>query len=99
MPQIKFSTSLLGEYLSPKIISFFKTNTDYMRTLEVGSVEDGSEMIAHAISYGIALALSSTIMKAAFKNGVAPPPAPTVTPGGPVGTLIYNNLQLNIIET
>ncbi len=99
MPQIRFSTSALGAYLAPKIISFLKTNIDYMKTLKEGRVEDGAEMVAHAVSYGISLALSSPITKAAFAVGIAPPPAPTVTPGGPIGIWIYNVLKPNIIET
>ena len=98
MSQIRFSISTLGQYLEPQINAFLQTNIDYMKTLKQAEPEIGAELKANAISYGISLAMSSPIMKAAFAVGVAPPPAPIVTPGGPIGTLIYNVLTPNLIE-
>ena len=99
MPQVRFSTSALGASIAPKIIDFIKTNTDYMKTLKEGRVEDGAEAIAHAIAYGVSLALSSPLLQPAFSAGIGPPPAPTVTPGGPIGILIHTVLTPLVIET
>ena len=99
MPQTRFSTSDLGASIAKKIIKFIKENTDYMMTLKEGRVDDGAEAIAHAISYGVSLALSSPIVQSAFAVGIAPiVPAPTFTPGGPIGKWIYDVLKPNVIE-
>lgn len=99
MPQTRFSTSVLGVSIAPAIIRFLKENTDYMKTLREGRVEDGAEAIAHAIAYGVSLALSNSIMQTAFAVGIAPVvPGPTFTPGGPIGVMIYNVLKPNVIE-
>ena len=70
-----------------------------MRSLREGRVEDGAEAIAHAIAHGTSLALSSPIVQSAFAVGIAPVvPAPTYTPGGPIGKWIYDFLKPSIIE-
>jgi len=99
--QIRFSVSALGKYLEPKIEKFLKDNIDYMKKQNSATYEDGNEMVANAISYGIALALSSPIMQSAFAAGIAPPPVPpsSVTAGGPVGQWMYSVLKPNVIET
>lgn len=99
MPQVKFSLSPLGVSIAPKIIDFIKDNTDYMKTLSEGKVEDGAEAIAHAIVYGVSIALSSPLLKPAFACGIGPPPAPTVTPGGPIGLMILGVLTPIVTET
>ena len=98
MPQIRFTSSTMGRYLEPKIYKFLIDNINYMKSLTSADPEIGSELIANAISYGISLALSSKFMKSAFAVGIAPPPAPTVTPGGPLGTWMYAVLEPNVIE-
>jgi len=101
MPQKRFSISALGKYLEPKIEAFLKENIDYMKLQKKSTYEAGSEMIANAIAYGMALALSSSIMKSAFAAGIAPPPVSpsVVTAGGPVGQWIYSTLKPNLVET
>jgi len=101
MPQVRFTVSTLGKYIEPKIEAFLKQNIEYMKNQNSASYEIGSEMIANAISYGIAIALSSPIMQSSFAAGIAPPPVPpsTVTPGGPVGQWMYSVLKPNVIET
>jgi len=100
MPQIRFTTSALGNYIEPKIESFLKGNITYMKSLKESSLEDGAETIANAISYGIAIALSSSMMQSSFSLGICPPPIPpsAVTPGGPVGSLIYAALKPQVLE-
>jgi len=99
MPQIRFSTSAMGQYLVPQIKNFIVQNMN--ATINDGSVSIGAEIKANAISYGIALALSSPIFKAALAVGVVPTPVPpsTVTAGNPVlGTSIVNVLSPQVTE-
>lgn len=100
MPQARYATSPLGQYLAPKIKSFIKTNTDFASTLTSSSPDDGAEAIAHAIAYGVSLALSSPILSSAFAAGIAPPPvSPSpVTAGGPVGTMMASALKPQVTE-
>jgi len=101
MPQKRFSVSTLGKYLEPKIEKFLIDNINHMKKQNKSVYQDGSEMIANAIAYGVSLALSSSIMQSAFAVGIAPPPVPpsTVTVGGPLGQWMYGVLKPNIIET
>jgi len=101
MPQVRFTVSTLGKYLEPKIEAFLKQNIEYMKTQNKATYKIGNEMIANAIVYGIALALSSPIMQSAFAVGIAPPPVPpsAVTVGGPLGQWVYGVLKPNLIET
>jgi len=100
MPQVRFTTSALGAYIEPKIESFLKANINYMKSLKEAKPEDGAEVLANAISYGISLALSSPMMQTSFSLGICPPPIPpsAVTPGGPVGTFIYTALRPQVQE-
>ena len=100
MAQVRFTTSALGNYIRPKVESFLKDNSTYMQSLKESSLEDGAEAIANAITYGVSIALSSPMVQSAFNVGICPPPVPpsTVTPGGPVGSLIYTVLKSQIKE-
>ena len=101
MPQAKFSTSVLGAFLAPKIKSFLKTNADFAASLSSSSPDDGAEAIAHAIAYGVSLAWSSSIIQGAFAAGIVPPPVPPspVTAGNPLmGKLIFDSLKPQITE-
>lgn len=99
MPQIKYSTSAMGAYLTPKIKSFILDNAQ--ATLNDGDISIGAEIKANAIAYGISLALSSSIFKSAFSAGVVPTPVPpsTVTAGNPaLGSTIANLLLAQTTE-
>jgi len=102
MAQRRFTVSVLGKYLEPKIYDFLMENINHTRNSEELDTEYGAELTANAIAYGISLALSSDFMKLAFDAGIVPIPIPpaTVTPGQPLfGSLIYNILKPNLIET
>lgn len=101
MPQIRFSVSTLGQYLEPKIEKFLLDNINHMKRQKNSVYQDGSEMVANAIAYGVSVALSSPIIQSAFAVGIAPPPVPpsAVTVGGPLGQWIYAILKPNVIET
>ena len=101
MPQRRFSASTLGKYLEPKIEKFLLDNINHMKRQNKLVYQDGSEMIANAIAYGVSVALSSPIMQSAFAVGIAPPPVPpsAVTVGGPLGLWMYAVLKPNVIET
>ncbi len=101
MPQVKFSVSALGQYLKPKIATFIKANSDALSSSTESTPEEGSEAIAEAIAYGMALAWSSPIIKSSFAVGIVPPPIPpaVVTPGNPAwGSSMHTALTPSVIE-
>jgi len=100
MTQERFTKSIMGQYLEPKIYKFIMDNINHLRNRRDVDIEIGSELIANAIVYGTSLALSSNIMKAALAVGITPlPVAPaTVTPGGPIGLWMYQTLKPSVIK-
>jgi len=102
MPQVKFSTSVLGARIQPKIESFLKANADFQASATEGKIEDAAEAISHAIAYALNLALSGSELQAATAVMIAPPPVPpsAVTAGLPtMGQLAFNALKPTITET
>jgi len=100
MIQVRFTKSIMGKYLEPKIYNFIMDNINHTKDRQDIGVEVGSEMVANAVVYGISLALSSEIMKTAFAVGITPPPVSpsTVTPGGPIGMWVYQALKSSVIQ-
>ena len=101
MPQVKFSTSVLGARIAPKIAQFLKTNAQFIASATSDSPDDAAEAISHAIAYGIAIALSGPELQAALTVGIAPPPVPPVvtTVGLPtMGSLMYQALKPQVTE-
>ena len=86
------TTSTIGRAIVNDIKNFINANATAASAQKEATPEEGAEAMAHAISYGIAKALSTPQMQAAFAVGIAPPS------GGPVGNLIFAQIKLNTIE-
>ena len=86
------TTSIIGRTIVNDIKKFINDNSVVASTQKESTPEEGAEAMAHAISYGIAKALSTPQMQAAFTAGIAPPS------GGPVGSLIFAQIKLNTTE-
>lgn len=87
MPIVRRTGSVLGNTIVNDIKKFINDNAKAMAQDAQSTPEQGSEALAHAISYGIAKALSSKVVKFSFVAGICPPA------GGPVGNLIFTPLE------
>lgn len=92
MPIVARSVSALGISITPKIKSFLSLNTAAM--LAGAESDDGAEAVANAIVYGVAHALNSPIVAAAFAAGVVAPAAAVPA----VGALMHNVLKPSCLE-
>ena len=92
MPIIRRTTSIIGKYIVDDIKEFIQDNANAMQNDINTTPDDGAEALGHAISYGIAKALASSPVKAAFAAGTCPPG------GGPVGNLIFIPLEKSATE-
>jgi len=92
MPIPRQTMSVIGKSIVGSIKNFMIANANSMAIQKESTPEEGAEAMAHAISYGIAKALSTPQMQAAFSAGIAPPS------GGPVGSLIFLQIKANTLE-
>ena len=91
MPIVRRSTSALGMILANDIKKFMVDNINATKNDNL-TPEQGAEMIANAIGYGIAKALSSTVFSTALNAGIIPPG------GGVVGSLVNPVLLISTKE-
>lgn len=93
--------SNLAKFLQGKIYKFLMENINSVRSDSTSTSEIGSEMIAQAIAYGIALTWGSQQMVAAFNDPLAIPPIvipPAITPGANTGAVIHSALMRSFTE-
>jgi hypothetical protein len=83
--------SLLGKSIVKDVTDFIYQNEVALERTTNLSSKEGAEIIANAICYAIAKALSNPKVRLAFNAGIVPP-------NGVPGTLIYNALQPQVIE-
>lgn len=89
MAIVKPATSVLALSIVPAIQSFIDLNQQALVANPESTATDGNTLIANAIAYGIAQALSSPSFQTALAAGVGP-----ATPG----SLINTALQPQVIE-
>ena len=89
MPQLKYTTSILGLSIVNDVKKFLADNANSIANDKSSTPEQGSEMLANAICYAIAKAMASPSFVTALNAGVGPATA---------GPLINTALTPSVIE-
>jgi len=89
VPQVRFTTSILGASIVSDVKKFLIQNAKSAATDTSMTPEQGAEALANAMCFAIAKAMSSKPFQAALIAGVGPTSA---------GSLINTALQPTVVE-
>ena len=94
MANTKLSTSLIGMYVASEVKVFLNTGVKLLTADPDTSEEDGNDLLANAIGYGIAKALTMPAFAALMDTSVI-----AVAPTTPIGTEINSVYTAMATET